>query len=111
MKNLLAQVNIDDELFLNKTTPIGEVPEYQTLGGIVSVILRNVYILAGILLFFLLLFGGLGVIMGAGQGDPKKTGQGQQAVTSALIGFLVIFASYWIIQIIQTVTGLNILGR
>ena len=111
MKNLLAQVNIGDELLLNPTTPITNVPAYQTVGGLVSILLKNAYIIAGILFFFLLLFGGFGVIMGGGQGDPKKTAQGQQAVTSALIGFLVIFASYWIIQIIQTITGLSILGR
>jgi len=114
MKNLLAQgptegVDIGKEFWLKPSLGIGGVPTYQTLGGIVSILLKNAYIIAGVLLFFLLLFGGFGIIMGAGGGDPKKTAQGQQAVTSALIGFLVIFASYWIIQIIQVVTGLNIL--
>ena len=106
-----ATVNIGDELLLKPSVPITSVPAYQSLGGLISVFLKNAYVLAGVLLFFLLLFGGLGVIMGAGQGDPKKTSQGQQAVTSALIGFGVVFASYWIIQIIQIVTGLNILAK
>jgi len=114
MKNLLAQsptggVDIGKEFWLKPGLGIGDVTTYQTIGGIVSIILKNVYILAGITLFFLLIFGGIGIIMGAGGGDPKKTAQGQQAVTSALIGFLVIFASYWIIQIIQILTGVQIL--
>ncbi len=111
MSDLLSAVNIGDELLLKPSVPIGRVTEYQSLGGLVSIFLKNAFILAGILLFFLLLFGGLGIIMGAGGGDPKKTSQGQQAVTSALVGFGIIFASYWIIQIIQIVTGLNILGK
>lgn len=109
MENLLAQgVDIGKEFWLRPSQGIAGKPEYQTLGGIVSILLKNAYIIAGIVFFFLLLFGGFGIIMGAGGGDPKKTAQGQQAVTSALIGFLIIFASYWIIQIIQVITGLNI---
>ena len=56
-------------------------------------------------------FGGFSIIMGAGQGDAKKTGQGKKAATSAVVGFLVIFASYWIIQIIQIITGVEILNK
>lgn len=111
MTYLLAQVDIGKEFWLKRGLGIGDVEQYKTLGGIVSIFLKNAFIIAGILLFFLLLFGGFGIIIGAGGGDPKKTAQGQQAVTSALIGFLIIFASYWIIQIIQVLTGVNILGR
>lgn len=107
MENLLA-IDIGKEFWLKPDTGIAGVPAYQTLGGIISIILKNVYILAGIGLFILLIFGGFAIIMGAGSGDQKKIAQGQQAVTSALIGFLIIFTSYWIIQIIQTVTGLEI---
>jgi hypothetical protein len=115
MKNLLAQgptptegVDIGKEFWLRHGLGISNVEQYKTLGGIVSILLKNAYIIAGVLLFGLLLFGGFGIIMGAGGGDPKKTAQGQQAVTSALIGFLIIFASYWIIQIIQVITGMQI---
>lgn len=79
-------------------------------GSLISVLLPNLYILAGLIFFVLLIFGGLGLIMGAGGGDPKKTEQGGKAVTYAIVGFLVVFASYWIIQIIQVVTGVNILN-
>lgn len=109
MENLLVQgVDIGKEFWLRQGQGITGTPAYQTVGGIVSILLKNAYIIAGILLFLLLLFGGFGIIMGAGSGDAKKTASGQQAVTSALIGFLVIFASYWIIQIIQVITGLQI---
>lgn len=85
--------------------------KFGTVGSLISVLLPNIYILAGILLFFLLIAGGIGMIAGAGGGDPQRTGQGQKAVAAALIGFLIIFASYWIIQIIEVVTGVKILGQ
>ncbi|PIU03482.1 hypothetical protein COT44_03490 [Candidatus Shapirobacteria bacterium CG08_land_8_20_14_0_20_39_18] len=82
---------------------------FDSLGSLVSVLLPNIYILAGILLFFLLIGGGLAVIAGGQESDPRKTGQGASAVTSALIGFLIIFTSYWIIQIVEAITGFKIL--
>lgn len=83
---------------------------FPTLGHLISAILPNVYILAGIILFILLLFGGFGIIMGAGGGNPEQANKGKQAVTAALLGFGLIFASYWIIQIIQRLTGISILN-
>jgi len=98
---MFFQVDIGTEFEPAKTFP--------TVGKLVSVLLPNLYILAGVLLFFLLIFGGFGIIMGAGNDDPKKAEQGKQAVTAAIIGFLLIFVSYWIIQIIEVITGIDIL--
>ncbi|HUV71751.1 MAG TPA: hypothetical protein VMW25_01965 [Clostridia bacterium] len=113
MSKLLAKVNIGKEWFL-KPEPgqsIKDVPQFQTIGALVSIILKNVYTAAGVLLLVLLLFGGISIILGAGGGDPKKTGQGQKAVVAALTGFLIIFASYWIIQIIAFITGIDELKK
>ena len=79
-----------------------------TLGDIISAILPNIYILAGLILFILLIVGGFGFIMGAGQENPEKARKGKQAITAALIGFAIIFCSYWIIRIIEIMTGVNI---
>lgn len=97
----IAQVKIGEEVF---KTPFAD------FGSLVSVILSNAYIIAGVVVLFLIVFGGLGVIMGAGSGDQQKTGQGRQAITAGVIGFLIIFASYWIIQLIEAITGISILG-
>jgi hypothetical protein len=105
----LAKVSIGEKFLLKPGKGIENVAAYETLGGFVSVILPNVYIIAGVVLFGLLLFGGFGIIMGAGQDDPEKVQKGQKALTMAIIGFLIIFASYWIIQIIETVTGLQLI--
>jgi len=101
MSSFLAQVNIAPNF--------PPAQKFATPGDLISVILKNVYVLAGVLLFVLLIFGGISIIMNAGSGDAKKTAQGQKAVTAAVIGFLIIFASYWIIQIIEFITGTKIL--
>ncbi|OGM10796.1 hypothetical protein A2Z22_02830 [Candidatus Woesebacteria bacterium RBG_16_34_12] len=80
------------------------------LGVLVSIIVSNAMIIASLILLFLLIFGGISIIIGAGAGNPESTAKGKKAATSALIGFLIIFAAYWIIQIIEKITGMAILS-
>lgn len=77
------------------------------LGQLVTLLLRNAIILAGIIFIFLLIFGGFSIIVGAGQNNPQRVAQGKQAATAAVIGFLVVFATYWIAQIVQILTGVK----
>jgi uncharacterized membrane protein (Fun14 family) len=43
-------------------------------------------------------------------GNAKNVESGRNQLTGAIIGFLVIFAAYWIIQIIEKLTGVPILN-
>lgn len=79
---------------------------YETIGQFVSAILPNVYIIAGLLIFILFIAGGV-VIMTSG-GSPDQQGKGAKAISAAVAGFLIIFLSYWIIQIIEYITGVDI---
>lgn len=88
-------------------SPIGQTVG---LGDLVSIIVSNAIIIAGVIMIFLLIFGGISIIMGAGQDNPEAAARGKQAATSAVIGFIIIFAAYWIIQIIEFMTGLQILS-
>ena len=106
MKSLLA-FNIGDQFLLKPDRPVKEIG---TIGGIISTLLQNIYVLAGILLFILLIIGGLSFIMGAGEDNPEKAKKGKQAITAALIGFMIIFCSYWVIKIIEIITGVSILN-
>ncbi len=80
------------------------------IGDLVSAIISNALVIAGIILVFIFVFGGISMIAGAGQDNPERAAKGKQAATSALLGFIIIFAAYWIIRIIESITGLNILN-
>ena len=94
--------------FLVGNTGIGEKTGYGTIGEFVSVVLPNVYVLAGLIMFFLILLGGIGLISAGG--DTEKIQAGSKKITISIIGFAVIFVSYWIIQIISLLTGIEIFG-
>ncbi|MBU1326588.1 hypothetical protein KKB64_00175 [Patescibacteria group bacterium] len=81
---------------------------FSTFGDLVDVIVRNAFVLAGVMCFVLLVIGGFGVIMGAG--DTKKTEQSKQAITGAVVGLIIVITSYWIVQIIEKLTGVPLLG-
>lgn len=83
---------------------------YPNLAILVSVILKNALTLAGVIFIILLIFGGLTFIINSGSGDAKKAAQSTSIITSSLIGFLIVFLAYFIIQIVEVITGLNILN-
>lgn len=83
---------------------------FPTTGSFLSSLLKNALTVVGLLLLFLLIYGGLMFIIGAGSDDPKKAQAAQGIVTDALIGFAVVFCAYFIIQIIEIITGLSILN-
>ena len=80
-------------------------------GSIVSVIVKNAFVFAGIISFILLILGGFGVIVGAGSGDTKKLEQSKKAITGAVMGLLIVVLSVLIVQVIATITGADILKQ
>lgn len=84
---------------------------FNDFGSIVTIIVKNAVVLAGIISFVLLILGGFGVIMGTGSGDTKQTEQGKKAVTGAVIGLLIVVLSVLIVQVIATITGSDMLKQ
>jgi len=82
-----------------------------SFGQLVNIFIFNAFVAAGVISFIFLVIGGIGVIMGAGGGDTKRLEKGKQTITGAAIGLILILVSYWIVQIIQYMTGLSLLGQ
>ena len=81
--------------------------ENGTLGDIFSALLPYIYGIAGIILLFMLIFGGIGLMTAAGNPDKIKAGRGR--ITAAIIGFFIIFVSYFIVQLVEIALGVQIL--
>lgn len=105
-----AQINIGDKFTLGEEgTGIGDASntQFQSVGGFIQVILPNVMVVANLILFFLILFGGFTMV--ANGGNPDKQQQGAKVLTMSLVGFLIIFGAYWLIGILGYITGFDIL--
>ena len=77
------------------------------LGTIVSSILPYIYVFAGLALFVMLIWGGITLMTAAG--DPAKSKDGYGKLSAGLIGFLIIFVSYFVVQVVEVVLGIKIL--
>lgn len=87
----------------------GKLP-YQpgvTPAEIISDLLPTAFVFAGIILLFMMVFGGFTIFVSVG--NPEKIKKGTGMITNALIGFLIIFTAYWIIQIIEFSLGVSLL--
>ena len=107
MLSLLAQVDIGEAFKLKPNdTGIANTKGYGSLGEFISTMLPNVFVLASIILFILLIVGGFVMITSAG--NPEKQKSGSKALTAAITGFIIIFASFWVIKLIEFLTGISI---
>jgi len=86
-----SQYNID--------SPVGFI----NLGAVVTEALKYVFPISGLLLFIYLIMGGFTYFTSGG--DPKTTEKAKGQITNALIGFLIIFVAYWLVQALDFVFG------
>lgn len=75
--------------------------------AIINRVLLFIFPLAGLILFVMLVWGGLDILSKAHSSSGLKAGR--ERITAALIGFFLLFISFWIIQIIEWIFGLSIL--
>jgi hypothetical protein len=107
MNRLLAEVNLGG-------TPLGGgrtlESTYPNAGKLINVIIQNSFVVIGLILLGILIYGGVLFIQSAGSDDSKKAAASKQIITDAVIGFAVVILAFFIIQIIQVITGLQILN-
>lgn len=96
-------VPLGECLKLSNSQPVQEV--YTTPSFLVNLIVDNLFVVAGIIIFFMTLLAGFFFITGG----KKGLDQAKQILLAVIIGFGLMFGAYWIVQIIQTITGADIL--
>lgn len=73
------------------------------LADVVNQAMPIFFAISGIALFIYLVWGGFDFLMS--MGDPKKAEAGKNKITHAIIGIIIIFAAYWILQITDIFFG------
>jgi len=109
IKNLLAGMVIAAENTID-IRPQGD--EFSRLGeltvpNIVSGAIRLILVVAALVAFVFLIIGGIRWVTSGG--DKEKTARAQQTLTAALVGLVIVFASWAIIKLIETFFGIQIL--
>jgi len=105
LNNLLA---VDSTQTVNLNKDIGQFGGLTglTLGSIISGLIRGSLVVAAVIFFFMLVIGGIKWI--ASGGDKGQTEGARNQITAALVGLVIVFAAWAIVQLIQTFFGINI---
>ncbi len=102
-------------MFLNLTLPGGigiSSPEgfafgdESNIGTILGGAIPMIMMFAGIILFLMIIAGGFTMLTAVG--NPEKVKKGQTLLTNSVIGFVIVFAAYWIMQILQIAFGMEL---
>ena len=80
--------------------------ENLSIGGIVAGLIRLILVIAALVFFFILVIGGIRWI--ASGGDKAHTEAARSQITAALVGLVIVFAAWAIVQLINTFFGINI---
>jgi RsiW-degrading membrane proteinase PrsW (M82 family) len=79
--------------------PVRDV--YQNPGDIINSIIPVIFSIAGIILLITLIYAGFLFI----KDDTKGKDEAKTIMTTALVGLIIMFSAYWIVQILSLVTG------
>lgn len=85
------------------TGPLTNTPN---IGSLLSRAMPIVIGLAGLALLLMLITAGYSYMTSGG--DAKKLEQGKQRLTNAILGFIIIFGAYWLVQIVGIMFGTTI---
>ncbi len=80
-------------------------PPATDLAGMITAALPYLFGIAGIILLLNIISSGLKMM--TSRGDPKALQGAQAKLSTSAIGILVLFLSFWIIQLIMQFLGVN----
>jgi len=92
-------VNLSDCLQLGTGKTVKEV--YDKPAVLVNTIVKNVFVVAGIIIFITFLYAGFKLISDTTKGKDEA----KSILTTAIKGLIIMFAAYWVVKILAVVTG------
>jgi cytochrome bd-type quinol oxidase subunit 2 len=95
-------MKLSEFLRLSDGSTIAET--YDSPTTLVNLLVSNVFVIAGVVFFFLIIGAGYSYL----QNTSKGTEEAKNLAQGAVIGFIVMFAAYWIVQLVKAVTGVDI---
>lgn len=100
IKSVLAQ-----EVRLNGVGIKGPLQGYNTIGDVINNLVPFVISIGGILLFFILMWGGYDYV--TSQGTPEKIKSANAKITAAIVGFILLVLSFLITRVISYIFGVG----
>ena len=104
MEKLIAQTNVPLEI----TPPAVGISASTGVGTIVSNVFTIIFIIAVLIVVFMLVIGAFQWIMSGG--DKEAVGNARKRITHALIGLAILSLAWFIVTIVGGILGINVLN-
>ncbi len=92
-------------MLVNGQQICGPLVGFNNIGDIINKVVPFVISLAGIILFFVLMWGGYDYV--TSQGTPEKLKTANAKITAAVIGFVLLVLSYFLTRIVAFIFGVG----
>jgi len=95
----------------DKNDPDGEKfidEDFTTLGEVINRFITIIFSLAVMILFVMLFWAGYEIFIGATEKSSLESGKNR--ATMAIIGFILLFVTYWLMQVLETIFGIVIIS-
>lgn len=79
--------------------------DYTSIASIINNVVPFIIALAGIILFFVLMWGGFDYV--TSQGAPEKLKTANAKITAGVIGFILLITSFLIVRILSYIFGIG----
>jgi len=76
------------------------------LGTIIHKFLPHIFVISGLLMLVMIVYGGFQLMISGG--DNEGIREGKAKITWGIVGFLIVFSSYFIVQIVQAIFRITI---
>jgi hypothetical protein len=100
IKDVLAQ-----EIKVNGIAIKGPLEGYNNIADIINNVVPFIMSMAGIILFFVLMWGGFDYV--TSQGAPEKLKTANAKITAGVIGFVLLVLSFLITRVLSYVFGIG----
>lgn len=101
---MLAQIN---EIQFNAPQGFGNL-ENLSFANIIAGLISLILVIAAVIFFFMLVIGGIKWIMSGG--DKAQTEGARNQITAALVGLVIVFSAWAILQLIDAFFHVDILN-
>jgi hypothetical protein len=81
---------------------------WKSLGSVINDLMPYVFATALTFVLVYIIMGGYAIM--TSKADPKAMEAARTKITHAIIGFIIIFIAYWLVQLLGLATGLNNFG-
>jgi len=115
MRKLLNKLNfaaLAGVVYAQQNIPLNPPGGFENLArisvpGIITTVIKLVLVVAALIAFFFLVFGGIKWITSGG--DKEGTAKAQGTITAALVGLVIVFAAWAIIKLLEVFFNIQIL--